>query len=62
MWFVGCARGFVCVARSTTPTVVTSPVGCPSALLVGGTDTGCRHWSPASPFQCLTLGCSVQRP
>ncbi|MQM00732.1 hypothetical protein Taro_033480 [Colocasia esculenta] len=21
-----------------------------SALLVGGTDTSCRHWSPASPF------------
>ncbi|MQM13246.1 hypothetical protein Taro_046168 [Colocasia esculenta] len=24
-----CARGFVCMAGSTTPTVVTSPVGCP---------------------------------
>ncbi|MQL73062.1 hypothetical protein Taro_005414 [Colocasia esculenta] len=33
-----------------------------SVLLVGGTDTGSRHWSPASPFQCLTLGCSGQRP
>ncbi|MQM16648.1 hypothetical protein Taro_049606 [Colocasia esculenta] len=32
------------------------------ALLVGGTDTSSRHWSPASPFQCLTLGCSGQRP
>ncbi|MQL93686.1 hypothetical protein Taro_026331 [Colocasia esculenta] len=44
------ARGFVYVASSTTPTVVTSPVGCPSALVVGGTDTSSRHWSPASPF------------
>ncbi|MQM08091.1 hypothetical protein Taro_040943 [Colocasia esculenta] len=26
-----------------------------SALIVGGTDTSSRHWSPASPFQCLTL-------
>ncbi|MQM19081.1 hypothetical protein Taro_052080 [Colocasia esculenta] len=32
------------------------------ALLVGGMDTGSRHWSPASPFQCLTLECSGQRP
>ncbi|MQL85670.1 hypothetical protein Taro_018203 [Colocasia esculenta] len=34
-----------------------------NALVVGGTDTSIRHWSQASPiFQCLTLGCSVQRP
>ncbi|MQL77542.1 hypothetical protein Taro_009968 [Colocasia esculenta] len=33
-----------------------------SALLVGGTDISSRHWSPTSPFQCLTLGCSGQRP
>ncbi|MQM19643.1 hypothetical protein Taro_052651, partial [Colocasia esculenta] len=27
------------------------------ALVVGGTNTSRRHWSPASPvFQCLTLG------
>ncbi|MQL74412.1 hypothetical protein Taro_006776 [Colocasia esculenta] len=27
-FFAECARGFLCVAGSTTPTVVTSPVGC----------------------------------
>ncbi|MQL77563.1 hypothetical protein Taro_009985 [Colocasia esculenta] len=30
------------------------------ALLVGGTDTGCRHWSPASPFP--VPHCRVLRP
>ncbi|MQL90825.1 hypothetical protein Taro_023425, partial [Colocasia esculenta] len=34
-----------------------------SALVVGGTDTSSRHWSPTSPvFQCLTLGSLGQSP
>ncbi|MQM21682.1 hypothetical protein Taro_054726, partial [Colocasia esculenta] len=37
------------------PTVVTSPVGCLSALVVGGTNTSRRTGPQLVLFQCLTL-------
>ncbi|MQM13493.1 hypothetical protein Taro_046418 [Colocasia esculenta] len=42
--------------RQRAATCVCGCVVAWSALMVGGTDTSSRHWSPASPvFQCLTL-------
>ncbi|MQL78279.1 hypothetical protein Taro_010716 [Colocasia esculenta] len=49
-----CTRGFVCVAGSTTPTVVTSPVGYPRFSMSQAVSSGL--------VPCLTLGCSGQRP
>ncbi|MQM18827.1 hypothetical protein Taro_051824 [Colocasia esculenta] len=46
---VGCPRFSVSQAVSSglCPGTCAVPL---SALLVGGTDTSSRHWSPASPF------------
>ncbi|MQL70633.1 hypothetical protein Taro_002935 [Colocasia esculenta] len=47
----GADRLHVChVLGAGRPVDVSLEKATPSALLVGGTDTGSRHWSPASPF------------
>ncbi|MQL68538.1 hypothetical protein Taro_000868 [Colocasia esculenta] len=46
---VGCPR--FSVSQAVSSELCSGTCAIPSsALLVGGTDTSCRHWSPTSPF------------